>query len=106
LAHDDVEFVHVNGARLVTTPNGMLMDAGNWIQEMYSWGADTTYRDIFMIDIDDPENAGQQLRDIAESGNAWQDDDNGGPSSERSSTWIDCSTMRSGTRNSGPTKAT
>jgi len=77
---DDVEFVHANGARLVTTPNGMLMGAGgNWIQDMYSWDAGTTYGDIFMIDIDDPENAGQQLRDIAESGNVWQDDHNGEP---------------------------
>jgi hypothetical protein len=75
---DDVEFVDDNGGRLATTPNGMLMGAGgNGLQDLYSQNAGTTWGDIFMVDIDDPDDAGQQLSDIVESGHVWYTDDNG-----------------------------
>jgi hypothetical protein len=77
---DDVAFVDGNGGRLVTTPNGMLMGAGgNWLQDMYSQKAGTTWGDIFMVDIDDPKDAGQQLSNIVDSGHMWYADDNGKP---------------------------
>lgn len=77
---DDVAFVEGNGGRLVTTPNGMLMGAGgNWLQDLYSQKAGTTWGDIFMVDIDDPKDAGQQLSNIVESGHMWYADDNGKP---------------------------
>lgn len=68
----DVDFVHDNGGRLVTTPNGMLMGlGGDWLQDVYSEAGGSTWGDIFMFNIDDPEDPAQQLRDIVESGNMW-----------------------------------
>lgn len=62
---EDVAFVHSNGGRLVTTPNGMLMGAGgNELQDLYSQQAGTTWGDIFMIgedDVDDPEAYLEQM---------------------------------------------
>jgi hypothetical protein len=70
----DVRFVHRNGGRLVTTPNGMLMGAGgNRIQRQFSRRGGTTWGDIFMLNLG---NVGQvpdpaaELRRIVRSGRA------------------------------------
>ncbi|UMG92723.1 hypothetical protein [Nocardioides sp. TF02-7] len=77
---EDVGFVHDNGGRLVTTPNGMLMGlGGNWLQDLYSQKGGTAWGDIFMANIDDPDDAAEQLRDMVRSGNAWYTDDDGNP---------------------------
>ena len=76
---DDVGFVHDNGGRLVTTPNGMMMGlGGNLIQDQFSQRGGTTWGDTFMLNIDDPADPAQQLREVAQSGHAWYDGD-GGP---------------------------
>jgi uncharacterized protein YukE len=76
---DDVGFVHGNGGRLVTTPNGMMMGlGGNLIQDQFSQRGGTTWGDTFMLNIDDPADPAQQLREVAASGHAWYDGD-GGP---------------------------
>jgi hypothetical protein len=76
---DDVGFVHDNGGRLVTTPNGMMMGlGGNLIQDQFSQKGGTTWGDTFMLNIDDPADPAQQLREVAGSGHAWYDGD-GGP---------------------------
>lgn len=76
----DVGFVDGNGGRLVTTPNGMMMGlGGNLVQDLYSQKGGTAWGDIFMLNIDDPGDAAQQLRDIIGSGNAWYTDDDGNP---------------------------
>ncbi|MFE9749044.1 WXG100 family type VII secretion target [Saccharothrix saharensis] len=75
----DVAFVHGNGGRLVTTPNGMMMGlGGNLVQDQFSQQGGTAWGDTFMLNIDDPEDAAQQLREVARSGHAWYDGD-GGP---------------------------
>ncbi|MGH3876849.1 MAG: hypothetical protein ACRDSK_07395 [Actinophytocola sp.] len=76
---DDVGFVHDNGGRLVTTPNGMMMGlGGNLIQDQFSQKGGTTWGDTFMLNIDDPADPAQQLREVAQSGHAWYDGE-GGP---------------------------
>jgi hypothetical protein len=68
----DLAFVDGNGGRLATTPNGMLMGlGGNGLQDLYSEGGGTTWGDIFMTNIDDPDDPAQQLRQIVESGDMW-----------------------------------
>lgn len=68
----DVRFVHRNGGRLVTTPNGMLMGlGGNWIQRQFSSRAGTTWGDIFMVNVGRLADPAGQLRLIIESGHAW-----------------------------------
>lgn len=68
----DVDFVHDNGGRLMTTPNGMLMGlGGDWLQDLYSQGGGSTWGDIFMLNIDDPTDPAQQLREVAASGHMW-----------------------------------
>jgi uncharacterized protein YukE len=75
---DDVSFVHGNGGRLVTTPNGMMMGlGGNLIQDQFSQRGGTTWGDTFMLNIDDPADPAQQLREVAGSGHAWYDGDSG-----------------------------
>jgi uncharacterized protein YukE len=78
----DVDFVHEHGGRLMTTPNGMLMGLGGdqW-QDVLSEGGGSTWGDIFMMNIDDPTDAAQQLRDVAASGMMWYPEPggNGGP---------------------------
>ncbi|MGH3757743.1 hypothetical protein [Actinophytocola sp.] len=77
--NDDVAFVHGNGGRLVTTPNGMMMGlGGNLIQDQFSQRGGTTWGDTFMLNIDDPADPAQQLREVAGSGHAWYDGE-GGP---------------------------
>lgn len=75
---DDVAFVHGNGGRLMTTPNGMMMGlGGNLVQDQFSQQGGTTWGDTFMLNIDDPEDPAQQLRDVAGSGQAWYEGDDG-----------------------------
>lgn len=72
----DVGFVHSNGGRLVTTPNGMMMGlGGNLIQDQFSQRGGTTWGDTFMLNVDDPKDAAQQLRQAASSGFTWSDGD-------------------------------
>jgi hypothetical protein len=76
--NDDVGFVHGNGGRLMTTPNGMMMGlGGNFVQDVYSQQGGTTYGDTFMLNIDDPKDPAQTLRDAASSGRAWYENDQG-----------------------------
>ncbi|GIH03900.1 hypothetical protein Rhe02_19670 [Rhizocola hellebori] len=75
---DDVGFVHGNGGRLVTTPNGMMMGlGGNLIQDQFSQRGGTTWGDTFMLNIDDPQDPAQQLRTVVSSGHAWYEGDTG-----------------------------
>lgn len=75
---EDVGFVHGNGGRLVTTPNGMMMGlGGNLVQDQFSQRGGTTWGDTFMLNVDDPKDPAQQLREVASSGHAWYDSDNG-----------------------------
>ncbi len=75
---EDVGFVHGNGGRLVTTPNGMMMGlGGNLVQDQFSQRGGTTWGDTFMLNIDDPQDPAQQLREVAKSGHAWYEGDNG-----------------------------
>ncbi|BBY26123.1 type VII secretion target [Mycolicibacterium sediminis] len=68
----DVDFVHDNGGRLTTTPNGMLMGmGGNQLQDFFSEGGGSTWGDVFMVNIDDPKDPAQTLRDMIHSGNMW-----------------------------------
>jgi hypothetical protein len=67
----DVRFVHRNGARLVTTPNGILMGAGgNWFQRQFSQRGGTTWGDIFMVKTGALGDPAERLRGIV-SGHAW-----------------------------------
>lgn len=79
----DVRFVHRNGARLVTTPNGVLMGVGgNWIQRQFSRQGGTAWGDIFMVNVRDATGAtdpARQLRHIVRSGHAWCTDRHGRP---------------------------
>ncbi|MCV7091837.1 hypothetical protein [Mycobacterium interjectum] len=69
----DVRFVHRNGGRLVTTPNGILMGAGgNWIQRQFSRRGGTTWGDIFMVNVGRLADPAERLRRIIRSGFAWQ----------------------------------
>jgi hypothetical protein len=69
----DVRFVHRNGGRLVTTPNGMLMGAGgNRIQRQFSRRGGTTWGDIFMLNLGDVPDPAAELRRIVRSGRAWR----------------------------------
>jgi hypothetical protein len=73
---DDVGFVHGNGGRLVTTPNGMMMGlGGNLVQDQFSQRGGTTWGDTFMVNLDDPADPAQQLRDMVTSGKAWYESD-------------------------------
>jgi len=76
----DVRFVHRNGARLVATPNGMLMGVGgNLLQQQFSQQGGTAWGDIFMVNISGPTDPAQQLRRIIRSGHAWCTDRDGTP---------------------------
>jgi hypothetical protein len=76
--NDDVGFVHGNGGRLVTTPNGMMMGlGGNLVQDQFSQRGGTTWGDTFMLNIDNPADPAQQLREVASSGHAWYEGDDG-----------------------------
>ncbi|WP_406817422.1 hypothetical protein [Mycobacterium sp. M23085] len=80
----DVAFVHRNGGRLVTTPNGMLMGlGGNWIQRLFSRRGGTTWGDLFMVNAGRVTDPGEQLRRIVSSGRAWYLDRSGTPRASR-----------------------
>jgi hypothetical protein len=75
---EDVGFVHGNGGRLVTTPNGMMVGlGGNLIQDAFSQRGGTAWGDTFMLNIDDPADAAQQLRTVVGSGHTWYEGDDG-----------------------------
>lgn len=64
----DVAFVHRNGARLATTPNGILMGVGgNLIQRQFSRRGGTTWGDIFMVNTGRLTDPAEQLRRIISS---------------------------------------
>ena len=66
---DDVDFVHGNGGRLVTTPNGMLMGAGgNELQDVFGQQGGTTWGDIFMVGENDIDDPAAYLEQMIESG--------------------------------------
>jgi hypothetical protein len=68
----DVGFVHRNGGRLMTTPNGMLMGlGGNRVLGVFSQQGGTCWGDIFLVNIDRPADPAGQLRRIVRSGHAW-----------------------------------
>jgi hypothetical protein len=68
----DVRFVHRNGGRLVTTPNGILMGlGGNRIQRQFSRRGGTTWGDIFMVNGGRLTDPAERLRRIVRSGHAW-----------------------------------
>ncbi|OBI82017.1 hypothetical protein [Mycobacterium sp. 1245805.9] len=61
----DVRFVHRNGGRLVTTPNGILMGVGgNWLQRQFSRRGGTTWGDIFMVNGGPLTDPAERLRRI------------------------------------------
>ncbi|WP_068188934.1 hypothetical protein [Mycobacterium sp. UM_CSW] len=61
----DVRFVHRNGGRLVTTPNGILMGVGgNWLQRQFSRRGGTTWGDIFMVNGGPLSDPAERLRRI------------------------------------------
>ncbi|OBA73782.1 hypothetical protein A5641_04280 [Mycobacterium sp. 1554424.7] len=65
----DVRFVHRNGGRLVTTPNGILMGVGgNWLQRQFSRRGGTTWGDIFMVNAGPLGDPAERLRRIVRSG--------------------------------------
>jgi hypothetical protein len=67
----DVRFVHRNGGRLVTTPNGILMGlGGNWLQRQFSQRGGTTWGDIFMVNVGKVVDPAERLRRILRSGRA------------------------------------
>jgi hypothetical protein len=67
----DLRFVHRNGGRVVSTPNGMLMGlGGNWVQRQFSQRGGTTWGDIFMVNMNTTDPA-EQLRRIVRSGRAY-----------------------------------
>ncbi|OBK18513.1 hypothetical protein [Mycobacterium asiaticum] len=65
----DVRFVHRNGGRLMTTPNGILLGAGgNWLQRLFSQRGGTTWGDIFMLNTAPGVDPAATLRGIVQSG--------------------------------------
>ncbi len=80
----DVAFVHRNGGRLVTTPNGMLMGlGGNWVQRLFSQRGGTTWGDIFLVNTGRVADPGGQLHRIVTSGHAWYLGGGGTPRASR-----------------------
>lgn len=74
----DVGFVHRNGGRLASTPNGMLMGlGGNRVQRLFSARAGTTWGDIFMVNVGAVPDPQDQLRRVIRSGRAWYVDRGG-----------------------------
>ena len=58
--------------RLATTPNGMLMGlGGNVVEDQLSLRGGSTVGDMYLVNIDNPADAAQQLRDIINSGQTW-----------------------------------
>lgn len=75
-----VKFIHRNGARLATTPNGMLMGlGGNTLQSLFSWRGGTTFGDIFMLNIHHRDDTAAALRQIIRSGESAKSGEDGQP---------------------------
>ncbi|OBJ44219.1 hypothetical protein A5630_17115 [Mycolicibacterium mucogenicum] len=73
-SYEQVPRLAGSGGRFATTPNGMLMGlGGGFIQNQLSQQAGSTYGDVFLINIDHPTDAGDQLRKIIGSGQMWCD---------------------------------
>ena len=84
-SYEGVEALERGGGRLATTPNGVLMGlGGNWAQDQLSQRAGSTYGDLFLVNVDNPADPAQQLRDIIHSGHVWSDPEGGGPPQEGS----------------------
>lgn len=80
----NVAFVHRNGGRLVTTPNGMLMGVGgNLVQRLFSRRGGTTWGDLFMVNAGKVTDPAGLLCQIVSSGRAWYLDGNGTPRASR-----------------------
>ena len=77
---EDVGFVHMNGGRLATTPNSIMIGLGGGaLQDVYSLNGGTTFGDSFMINIDDAANDRDAMISIITSGVANYPDDDGEP---------------------------
>ncbi|MCV7066782.1 ESX-1 secretion-associated protein [Mycolicibacterium farcinogenes] len=66
-SYDQVERFSERGGRLATTPNGMLMGLGlgqTKLEEELSQRGGSTIGDIFIVNIDHPDDAAQQLRQM------------------------------------------
>jgi hypothetical protein len=75
---DDVAFLQDHGARLMTTANGMLMGmGGDQLVDIFSEGGGSTWGDIFMVNIDDPKDPAQTMRDMVHSGVMWYPQEGG-----------------------------
>ncbi|MFL0284298.1 type VII secretion target [Mycobacterium sp. SMC-21] len=73
-SYEQVPRLAGSGGRFATTPNGMLMGlGGGFIQNQLSQQAGSTYGDVFLINIDHPTDAGDQLRKMIGSGQMWYD---------------------------------
>ncbi|MFL0294520.1 type VII secretion target [Mycobacterium sp. SMC-18] len=73
-SYEQVPRLAGSGGRFATTPNGMLMGlGGGFIQNQLSQQAGSTYGDVFLINIDHPTDARDQLRMIIGSGQMWYD---------------------------------
>mgnify|MGYP000045829862 FL=1 len=67
-----------SGGRFATTPNGMLMGlGGGFVQSQLSQQGGSTYGDVFLVNIDHPTDATDQLRKIIASGQMWYDGPDG-----------------------------
>jgi|KBSSwiStaDraftv2_1062776.scaffolds.fasta_scaffold09142_7 hypothetical protein len=68
-----VALANHSGARLTTTPNGMLMGLGakDPVFALLSQNGGSTYGDIFLANIDNPKDPAEQLRDMIHSGHMW-----------------------------------
>lgn len=65
---------HFDG-RLATTPNGMLMGlGGDLLDDQLSQQAGSTAGDVFLVNIDNPADPAQTLRNMIGSGQIWYSD--------------------------------
>lgn len=74
----DVGMVSRSGGALAATPNGMLMGlGGDGPVDFFSLNGGTTWGDIFMLNIDDPDDPHEAMKTVVESGKANYVDDDG-----------------------------
>ncbi|MGX9673275.1 type VII secretion target [Mycobacterium sp. HM-7] len=77
-SYEQVPRLANSGGRFAATPNGMLMGlGGGFVQNQLSQQGGSTYGDVFLINIDHPTDAGDQLRKIIGSGRMWYDEPDG-----------------------------
>ncbi|WP_418005600.1 type VII secretion target [Mycobacterium sp. PDNC021] len=73
-SYEQVPRLAGSGGRFAATPNGMLMGlGGGFVQNQLSQQGGSTYGDVFLINIDHPADASDQLRKIIGSGQMWYD---------------------------------